>query len=376
MHAKARRLGMGALLVLGAGAAFWHFGAASPEPTQHTKAIGSAAPAHTFFAQTGYGDSAAAGAPVHGFRTLAEYEAVSRYGRLPNSLTGLHVTWNIAADANGKLVVTRDLAALFEFFLSAHTEEGMEKSQGRIQEYLRGLLPEAAAGEALHIMRAYLAYKQGLQRFEPSSDAAAMGGAGRADQMATLGDIKAAMNQRAAARRQFLGSHVADIFFKEDEAYDAYTLQLLEAQANPSLSAANKESMIAQAEQLLPPDQRARVQQERKEATLNQRIEALRAQGGNEEAIRSLRTELVGAQEAQRLATVDQEHAAWMQRLHAYRNAKDGVLRQSSLSAEAKALMIDELERTQFTAEELREVQILESIRAQNGQAGRAAQSG
>ena len=56
-----------------------------------------------------------------------------------------------------------------------------------------------------------------------------------------------------------------------------------------------------------------------------------------------------------------------MQRLQAYRNAKDGVLRQSSLTAEAKALMIDELERTQFTAEELREVQILESIRAQSG---------
>ena len=71
-----------------------------------------------------------------------------------------------------------------------------------------------------------------------------------------------------------------------------------------------------------------------------------------------------------------QDIAAWMQRLQAYRNAKDGVLRQSSLTAEAKALMIDELERTQFTAEELREVQILESIRAQNGQAGRAAQSG
>jgi lipase chaperone LimK len=73
---------------------------------------------------------------------------------------------------------------------------------------------------------------------------------------------------------------------------------------------------------------------------------------------------------------VDQEHAAWMQRLQNYRNAKDGILRQSALSAQAKDLMVKDLERSQFSAEELREVQILESIRAQNGQAGRAARSG
>ena len=375
MQAKARRLGMGALLVLGAGAAFWHFSATPPEPSKHSMASGSAAPANTYFVQTGHGDSAAAGAPVRRFRTLAEYEAVSRYGRLPNSLTGLDVHWNIASDANGRLVVTRDLAGLFEFFLSAHTEEGMEKSQGRIEEYQRGLLPQAAAGEALDILRAYLAYKQGLKRFEPSSDSA-MSGKGGGDQMATLGDIKAAMNQRAAARRQFLGTQVADAFFKDDEAYDAYTIGHLEAQANASLNPANKESMIAQAELLLPAEQRARVQQERKEAALNQRIEALRAQGGNDETIRSLRTELYGAQEAQRLAMVDQEHAAWMQRLQNYRNAKDGILRQSALSAQAKDLMVKDLERSQFSAEELREVQILESIRAQNGQAGRASRSG
>ena len=107
--------------------------------------------------------------------------------------------------------------------------------------------------------------------------------------------------------------------------------------------------MIAQAELLLPAEQRARVQQERKEAALNQRIEALRAQGGNDETIRSLRTELYGAQEAQRLAMVDQEHAAWMQRLQNYRNAKDGILRQSALSAQAKDLMVKDLERSQFS---------------------------
>lgn len=375
MHANARRLGWGALL-LGVGAALWHFSASSPAPTAHTAAQEPATAANTYFTKTGYGDSAAASLPALRFRTLAEYEAVSRYGRLPNSLTGLSVNWDIAANANGKLVVTRDLAALFEFFLSSHTEEGLDTSLGRIEEYLRGLLPPSAAAEALDILRAYVAYKQGLKRFEPSNEGSMSGKGGGADLTATVADIKAAMHQRAAARRQFLGSDVADAFFKDDEAYDAYTIGRLEAQVNPSLSAADRESLTAQAEQLLPPDQRTRAQQARKEAALNQRIEALRAQGGNEEAIRSLRTELYGAKEAQRLETVDQDHAAWMQRLQNYRNAKDGVLRQSALSAEAKALMISDMERAQFTAEELREVKILESIRAESSAAGKAARSG
>ena len=64
MQAKARRLGMGALLVLGAGAAFWHLSATPPDPSKHSMASESAAPANTYFVQTGHGDSAAAGAPA------------------------------------------------------------------------------------------------------------------------------------------------------------------------------------------------------------------------------------------------------------------------------------------------------------------------
>lgn len=375
MNANAQRVCLGALILLGVGGALWHFSADKPVPAARTSARGTTAPTGADFIKTGYSNPTSAADGVGRFRTLEEYEAVSQYGRLPNSLTGLHVHWNIAANANGKLVVSRDLAALFEFFLSTHTEEGLATSLGRIEEYLRGTLPDTAATEALDILRAYLAYKQGLTRFEPPKDRIFTGNQSE-DLIATVGDVKAAMNQRAAARRQILGAEVADAFFKDDEAYDAYTIKRLEADTNTSLNAAEREARIAQAEQLLPEDKRTRVQQERKEAALNQRIESLRAQGGNEEAIRNLRTELYGAQEASRLAAVDQEQAAWMQRLQNYRDAKDSVLRQTALTADAKALAIDGLERSRFSAEELKEVKILESIRTQNAQNGKPAQSG
>ncbi len=375
MNANARRVCMGALILLGVGGALWHFTADKPTSAHRTSAHRAPAPNGGVFTKTGHSTQSSANERVLRFRTLKEYEAVSKYGRLPNSLTGVNVNWNIAANTNGKLILSTDLAALFEFFLSTHTEEGLATSLGRIEEYLRGLLPDAAATEALDILRAYLAYKQGLTRFEPPKERIFTGNQ-NADLISTVADVKAAMNQRMAARRQYLGSEVAEVFFKADEAYDAYTIKRLEADTNTSLSAAERESLIAQAEQLLPEEKRARVQQERKEAELNTRIEALRAQGGNEEAIRQLRTEQYGAQEANRLAVVDQDQAAWMQRLQNYRDTKDGVLRQTALSSDAKALAIDQLEQSRFNPDELREVKVLESIRTQKAQNGKPAQPG
>ena len=309
------------------------------------------------------------------FRTLEEYETVSQYGRLPNSLTGVDVKWNIAANASGRLILSADLAALFEFFLSTHTEEGLATSLGRIDEYLRGVLPQSAAAEALDILRAYLAYKQGLTRFEPPKDRIFTGNQNE-DLIATVADVKAAMNQRVAARRQYLGTDVAEAFFHDDEAYDAYTIKRLEVDNNKSLSAAERESQTAQAEQLLPQERRAQVQQERKEAALNQRVAVLQAQGGNEDTIRTLRAEVYGATEADRLAAVDQQELTWTQRLQSYREAKDHVVSQPALTVDAKAIAIAEMERTRFSPAELREVQVLESIRTQNAQGGKAAPAG
>lgn len=361
MKTNAQRAFVGALALLGGCAALWfNLTAEQPEPASSRPTARSATAVANDFIQTGYTPQPQGGHRVLRFGSLQEYEAVSRFGRLPASLSGASANWNVAADAKGKLIPNADLAALFEFFLSAHTEEGLATALGRIEEYLRSQLPEAAATEAMKILRDYLAYKQGLTRFEPSTDRA---GSTQDAQMATIADVKAAMVRRSAARRQHLGAEVADVFFKADEAYDAYTVQRLEAQANTALSAADREAAIVQAEQLLPPDKRARVQQERKEAELNLRIAALQAQGGNADAILKLRTELYGAQEAQRLAVVDQEQAAWTARLQNYRNAKASILNQAGLSADAKALSIEELEKARFSAEELREVRILEGIR-------------
>lgn len=375
MKVNAQRVVIGTLILLGVGGAVWHFAAdktvpAVSQPTVRTNQAGAAD-----FIKTGHSMQSSASQPVLRFNTLQEYETVSRYGRLPNSLTGTNASWNVAANTNGRLILSTDLAALFEFFLSAHTEEGLATSVGRIEEYLRGQLPEAAASEALDILRAYLAYKQGLTRFEPAQDRAFTGNT-KDDQASTVADVKAAMNQRAAARRHYLGAEVANVFFKDDEAYDAYTIKRLEADTNTALSPADKESLIMQAEQLLPLDQRTRVQHERKEAALNQHIAALRANGGSEEVIRNLRTELYGPQEANRLAVVDQEQAAWTVRLQNYRDARERVLRQTTLSADAKALSLQELEKSRFSPEELSEVRILESIRTQNVQNGKPAQPG
>lgn len=294
--------------------------------------------------------------------TLDDYEKTSKYGRLPESLRGIQVNWNVGTDAHGKLVVSEDLGALFEFFLSTQSEEGTVVSIGRIEEYLQALLPGAAAGEALDILRAYIDYKKTLTRFEPPKDRVYTGDP-KLDLITTIGDVKHALNARIQARRDYLGSEVASALFAADEAYDLYTLRRLEIEQNDALTAADKEALLTQAQAQLPEERRNRIQRERQEATLNQRIESLRAQGGSDEQIFAVRAEVLGADEATRLAVIDREHAAWMRRLQQYRAAKDSVLRLAGLTVEAKRQRIDELERASFNAEELMEVRILESIR-------------
>lgn len=356
---------IGALSCLVVGGAIWFLTADSHAPPVQKSAQGVYTPvgANATWTQQHFAPSPT-DHPIR-FKTLTEYEALSKYGRLPGSLTGINVNWNIAANADGKLILSTDLAALFEFFLSTHTEEGLATSLGRIEEYLKGLLPETAATEALDILQAYLEYKKGLTRYETPKDRVFTGDP-KADLIASIADVKSALNQRIKARREYLGAQVANALFEDDEAYDVYTIRRLEIDSDASLSSTDKEALLTQAEQYLPSEKRSRIQQERKEATLNKRIEELRAQGGNEETIRNLRTELYGTQEASRLAAVDSQQAAWMQRLQKFREAKDGVLRQTVLTTDAKALSIEEIERASFTPEERMEVQILESIRAQN----------
>ena len=302
--------------------------------------------------------------------SLEDYEKTSKYGKLPESLRGIQVNWNVGVDANGKLVVSRDLGALFEFFLSTQSEEGTAVSIGRIEEYLQALLPGDAAGEALDILRAYVDYKKTLTRFEPPKGRVYTGDQ-KLDLITTIADVKSALNARIQARRNYLGTEVASALFAADEAHDLYTIRRLEIEQNDALAAADKEALLVQAEAQLPEERRNRIQRERKEAALNQRIEALRAQGGNDAQVFALRAELLGAEEATRLAQADREHAAWMQRLQQYRAAKDSVLRLAGLTAEAKRQRIDELERHTFTAEELMEVHILESIRLPGGDAAK-----
>lgn len=360
---------VGALFCLVVGGAVWFLTADDhPPPVQKSvQGANTAASANAIWTQQPLAPAATV-QPLR-FTTWEEYEARSKYGRLPGSLTGINVNWNIAANADGKLVLSADLAALFEFFLSTHTEEGLATSLGRIEEYLRGLLPDTAATEALDILQAYLEYKKGLTRYATPKNRVFTGDP-KTDLITTIADVKNALAQRIQARRAYLGTEVADVLFKDDEAYDLYTIRRLEIDTNASLSSVDKEALLTQAEQQLPTATRTQIQQERKTAALNQRIEELRAQGGHEETIRKLRTELYGAQEANRLAVVDSEQAAWMLRLQKFREAKDGVLRQTALTAEAKALSIKEIERASFNPEERMEVEILESVRAQNAKSG------
>ena len=291
---------------------------------------------------------------LYEFSSAEEFGKVSKYGILPVSLRDTQIDGNLKADANGKLIIDREIRSVFDYFLSATGEEGLDTCVGRIEEYIKLTLPEPAAQKAMAILSDYLEYSKCPQRFSPTVSA-------DIDKKAFIAELRDAVNERSQNRRKYLDPEVVNAFFSAEEAYDSFTLQSLDVESNESLSAAQKEKRIYQLEEQLPADTRNDRRQFRKELALNKQIDELQKTEGNEEKIYKLRDGVYGKEAADRLASLDQKRAELSQRINAYREEKNKILNMSGLTNESKQLQIETLGKRMFSEEELLEVNIRES---------------
>ena len=296
---------------------------------------------------------------LYEFSSAEEYGKVSKYGILPVSLRDTQIDGRLKADANGNLIIDREIRSVFDYFLSAMGEEGIDTSVGRIEEYIKLTLTEPAAQKALSILHEYLEYSKVPQRFSPTVNA-------DSDKKAFIAELKDAINERSENRRKYLSPEVVSAFFSDEEAYDTFTLQSLDIENNQSLSAAEKEKKIYQLEEQLPADTRDDRRQFRKELSMNKQIDELQKTEGNEDKIYDLRAGVYGKEAADRLAELDQKRAELSQRINTYRAEKNKISSMSGLTNESKQLQIDALGKRMFSEEELLEVNIRESAPNKN----------
>jgi len=282
--------------------------------------------------------------------SLETYEKVSRYGKPANCLRGTEIDGGLKVDDNGKLVIDKGIVRLFEYFMSARSEESFETCIARIEEYIELTLPHDARIQALSLLYDYLNYKNHLGKSMAGKPSLSPGD--YTDNIETARDI---MQQRNTIRRQYLKPEVANAFFSDEEAYDNYVLDRVSLEKNnPSLSEDEKLKMIENIanNSNLPEAYKQKVIFQEKQRVVETKIAELRKQEGNEDTIYNLRKDLYGKEVADGLMANDKTRQDWEDRFNAYYSTKKAILNSQNLSENEKQQRITQLQRNSFSEKE------------------------
>lgn len=259
--------------------------------------------------------------------------------QLPASLAGTEVDGEILIDAQHNLVVTGRLRDLFDYFLNTLGEETLPTIIDRIRAYVAHRVPEPAQGQTLKLLDQYIAYRQAVENLGMKTSP---------NQAFDVDVIERLKSREIALRQQYFSAQEIDAFFGMQDAIDQNALATLRVQQNPNLSAAQKAAQIAQIQAQLPEEVKEQLKPTMQIEQLNQLTDEWKQRGGSAEELRQIRTNLVGAEAAQRLESLDQEDSVWQQRIDQYLAARQQVLNNQSLSEAQQQNQIKSLQNAQF----------------------------
>jgi lipase chaperone LimK len=273
-----------------------------------------------------------------------QYETRSGFGPLPRSLQGT-VPVRLGFDQNGDLLLSPDVTHLFEYFLSAVQDEGMQTVLARINEYLQLSLPASAAEQALALLEDYLAYKQQLE-------AVAVASVTEVNREQILQDLKTALDARATLRDRIFTPAVATKLFGADAAYDEYTWQSANVLQEQTLTDEEKDRRLSELEDHLPATIRERVRYQRQERQVQQQISELQRQGAADDQLHAVREAFYGEAVADRWRFIEAQTPEWEARVKNYQKAAAGIRADHSLDADARQARLAGLRQESFSAEE------------------------
>lgn len=214
------------------------------------------------------------------------------------------------ATSGRDLVLSPDLIKRFEYHLTAVGEKTQAQIKAAIIQDIAAELNERGQKEALRILDAYLKFKTALGSVTQPK-LGEISGASLAQHFKSVRYLRA---------QYFQPNEVQALFGNSDE-YDDYTAKKLAITQNSGLSSTEREAQLQRLKDTLSPENRANVEQPVIHLTLAAKEEAARREGASPEAIQQIRTNLVGADAAKRLAALDQEEAAWKTRIQQYKEA-------------------------------------------------------
>lgn len=287
--------------------------------------------------------------PAHGDRDGAAGDGgEAAEARRPASLRGTRVDGGLVTDAAGSFVATPDARRLFDYFLAASGEESEADIVARVHAEIDRRLSPDAARDAKLLLDRYLAYRA------------------RARVLAEQGLAEAPLDERLATlralRRETLGDETAAALFAEEDAVDAVAVAKLTADVDDAATPEERALRRDAAEEALPEAERENRRAARLALDLRAAEDALREGGASPDELRALRERTVGAEAAERLASLDLQRAQWQSRLDDYRDARAAIEGDASLDAGARAAAIERLRAERFDATERLRVEALDGI--------------
>jgi lipase chaperone LimK len=234
------------------------------------------------------------------------------------------------------------LKALFDYYLATQGERTLPEIRQEVERQLAARLSGQPLQDAVDFFHRYLAYLGEL------------GAAGKVRPVSA--DVVLQMRERLQLLRQLRARHFSPqevrLLFAQTDAMDELILQRMDIQRRQNISATEKQRLLAELEQNLPPEQRAARQQATQHVVLAEAEQQLRQQGGTPEQLQALRTSMVGAEAAQRLAAVDAEAAAWQGKLQQWQQQREQLGKDGSLSELQRQQALQTLEQQLFSENE------------------------
>ncbi|MGP4845124.1 lipase secretion chaperone [Marinobacter sp. 1Y8] len=164
------------------------------------------------------------------------------------SLEGTEIDGQLRADANGDLIVDLEVKDFFDYFLNTVGQVPAEEALNAIQSMARNNLPDSAAKQAMALLDSYLEYKRealalSQARLDPSR---------QFDPKYQVAQLRQALADLKAVRRNTMSPDAVDAFFGLEEAYGEYTVASIEIQQREDLSPEARNTLQQWQRQQLP----------------------------------------------------------------------------------------------------------------------------
>jgi lipase chaperone LimK len=250
---------------------------------------------------------------------------------------------DVRFDANGMLVIDRDLRRRFDYYLSLIGEYELVQIRALFRRSLDNSIGPPRAAAVLDAFDRYVAFQRAL-------DAAGI---------ASVKDAAERLRRVSRLRRETLGAAMAEAFFGEEERLAELTLRRMRIASDPTLDANEKRAALIGLDAEAGHATRTEAGVSELIAEQNAQFAALRS---TPEQRRAEREAAWGADAAQRLAQLDRARAAWDARVRTYIAERARIDADLRMDAQRRRQAIAALRARSFSPPEQRRVASLEAV--------------